>query len=152
MLRFLNEALRRQSAESAFCTVGCATLERDGDGFAACLAAGGHPFPLLLRAGAPAQEVVARGMLLGVEPDPMLTPVGLSLGPGDTLVFYTDGVVDARAADGDRFGEDRLREAVDGAAGGSADAVAAAIDEAVAAFEPDRQRDDRAIVVLRVRD
>jgi PAS domain S-box-containing protein len=152
MLRFLNEALRRQSSESAFCTVGCATLERSGDGFDARLAAGGHPFPLLLRAGARAEEVVVRGVLLGVEPDPMLSPVSLTLGPGDTLVLYTDGVVDARAANGDRFGEERLHAAVDAAAGGSAEAVAAAIDEAVAAFEPDRQRDDRAIVVLRVRD
>jgi len=152
MLRFLNEALRRQSSESAFCTVGCATLEPSGDGFEARLAAGGHPFPLLTRAGGHVEEVVARGMLLGVEPDPMLTPVSLTLRPGDTLVLYTDGVVDARAADGDRFGEERLRAAVDEAAGGSAEAVAAAVDEAVAAFEPDRQRDDRAIVVLRVRD
>jgi PAS domain S-box-containing protein len=154
MLRFLNEALRRQSSESAFCTVGCATLERGkAGGFEARLAAGGHPFPLLLRAGArAAEEVVARGMLLGVEPDPMLTPVSLTLAAGDTLVLYTDGVVDARATDGDRFGEDRLRAAVDAAAGGSAEAVATALDEAVAAFEPGLQRDDRAIVVLRVRD
>jgi PAS domain S-box-containing protein len=152
MLRFLNEALRRQSSESAFCTVGCATLERTADGFDARLAAGGHPFPLLLTGGAPAREIEATGMLLGVEADPVLQPVSLSLRPGDTLVFYTDGVVDARAAPGQRFGEDRLRAAVDAAAGGSAEEVAAAIDEAVAAFEPDVQRDDRAIVVLRVRD
>ena len=152
MLRFLNEALRRQSVESAFCTVGCATLEPSGRGFEARLAAGGHPFPLLIRAGGRSEEVVARGMLLGVEPDPMLTPVSLTLDPGDTLVLYTDGVVDARAADGDRFGEERLRAAVDDAAGGSAEAMATAVDQAVAAFEPDRQRDDRAIVVLRVRD
>jgi serine phosphatase RsbU (regulator of sigma subunit) len=152
MLRFLNEALRRQSVESAFCTVGCATLEPSGGGFEARLAAGGHPFPLLIRAGGRSEEVVARGMLLGVEPDPMLTPVSLTLDPGDTLVLYTDGVVDARATNGDRFGEERLRAAVDAAAGGSAEAMATAVDQAVAAFEPDRQRDDRAIVVLRVRD
>ena len=30
--------------------------------------------------------------------------------------------------------------------------VAAAVDETVAAFEPDRRRDDRAIVVIRVSD
>lgn len=151
MLRFLNEALRRQSSESAFCTVGCATLERSGDGFEARLAAGGHPFPVLMRAGARAQDVVVTGMLLGVEADPVLEPVSLSLAPGDTLVLYTDGVVDARSAPGERFGEDRLRAAIDDAAGASAEAVATAIDEAVAAFEPDLQRDDRAIVVLRVR-
>jgi serine phosphatase RsbU (regulator of sigma subunit) len=151
MLRFLNEALRRQSAESAFCTVGCARLDRAaGGGFDACLAAGGHPYPLLVRAGGRAEEVIVRGTLLGVEADPVLEQVGISLAPGDTLVLYTDGVVDARDESGRRFGEERLHEAVDAAAGGSAEAVAAAIDEAVAAFEPDRTRDDRAIVALRV--
>jgi PAS domain S-box-containing protein len=152
MLRFLNEALRRQSVESAFCTVGCATLEPSADGFDVCLAAGGHPFPLLVRAGAPAREVEVTGMLLGVEADPVLRPVSLSLAPGDVLVLYTDGVVDARSAAGQRFGEERLRAAVDAAAGGSAEDVATAVDGAVAAFEPGLQRDDRAIVVVRVRD
>ena len=148
MLRFLNEALRRQSADAAFCTVGCVRLERAAGGFDACLAFGGHPFPLLVRAGGRAEEVVVRGMLLGVEESPVVEQVSLSLAAGDTLVLYTDGVVDARDADGERFGEERLRSAVDGAAGGSAEAVAAAVDEAVAAFEPERTRDDRAIVVL----
>jgi PAS domain S-box-containing protein len=151
MLRFLNEALLRQASDNAFCTIGCATLEPTADGgFAACLAAGGHPYPLLVRAGGHVEEVVVRGTLLGVESSPVLEPAQLVLGPGDTLVLYTDGAVDARAAGGERFGEERLHAAVDAAAGGSAEAVASAVDEAVAAFEPDVQRDDRAIVVLRV--
>jgi PAS domain S-box-containing protein len=152
MLRFLNEALRRQSAEAAFCTVGCAMLEpRLGGGFDARLAAGGHPFPLLVRAGGSAvEEVVVRGTLLGVEAAPLLEPVGLTLAPRDTLVLYTDGVIDARETGGGQFGEERLRAAVSAAAGGTAEDVATAVDEAVAAFEPDVQRDDRAIMVLRV--
>ena len=152
MLRFLNEALRRQSVEAAFCTVGCATLvQRAGGGFDACLAAGGHPFPLLVRAGGrEVEEVVVRGTLLGVEAEPLLEQVALPLAPGDTLVLYTDGVIDAREAGGEVFGEERLRAAVGAAAGGTAEEVASAIDQAVAAFEPDVQRDDRAILVLRV--
>jgi serine phosphatase RsbU (regulator of sigma subunit) len=152
MLRFLNEALRRQSAEAAFCTVGCATLERRaGGGFDACLAAGGHPFPLLVRAGGhEVEEVVVRGTLLGVEAEPLLEPAAVTLAVGDTLVLYTDGVIDAREGGGEQFGEERLRAAVGAAAGGTADEVATAVDEAVAAFEPDVQRDDRAIMVLRV--
>jgi hypothetical protein len=39
---------------------------------------------------------------------------------------------------------------VSAAAGGAAEAVAQAVDQAVAAFEQARRRDDRAIVVLRV--
>jgi serine phosphatase RsbU (regulator of sigma subunit) len=151
MLRFLNEALRRQSSEAAFCTVGLVRLDRvAGGGFEARLAFGGHPYPLLVHAGGRAEEVIVRGTLLGVEAEPVLEPYQLELAAGDTLVLYTDGVVDARDASGDRFGETRLRDAVDAAAGGTAEAVAAAVDEAVAAFEPERTRDDRAIMVLRV--
>jgi serine phosphatase RsbU (regulator of sigma subunit) len=150
MLRFLNEALLRQSGDNAFCTVGLAALEPSGDGFEARLAAGGHPFPLLVRAGGGVEEVVVRGTLLGVESEPLLEPVALTLSAGDTLVLFTDGVVDARDETGERFGEERLRAAVDAAAGGTAEAVASALDETVATFEPDVQRDDRAIVVLRV--
>jgi serine phosphatase RsbU (regulator of sigma subunit) len=151
MLRFLNEALLRQSRDAAFCTVGCVRLDQAaGGGFDACLASGGHPYPLLVRAGGRAEDVVVRGTLMGVEAEPVLEQVSLELGPGDTLVLYTDGVVDARDASGGRFGEARLHEAIDAAAGGSADDVAAAVDEAVAAFEPELTRDDRAIVVLRV--
>ncbi len=151
MLRFLNEALRRQSREAAFCTVGCVRLDSvEGGGFSACLASGGHPYPLLVRAGGRAEEVVVRGTLLGVEAEPGLEQVSLELRAGDTLVLYTDGVVDARDASGGRFGEARLLAAVDAAAGGPAEAVAGAVDQAVAAFEPERTRDDRAILVLRV--
>jgi serine phosphatase RsbU (regulator of sigma subunit) len=152
MLAFLNEALRRQSSDASFITVGCATLERRGDGFTARLASGGHPFPLLVRAGATAaEEVVVRGTLLGVEPEPMLEEVELELAPGDLLVLRTDGVEDARGVDGRRFGEDRVVAAVGAAAGGGAEAVAAAVDAAVDAHEGGRpRRDDRAIVVLRV--
>jgi PAS domain S-box-containing protein len=150
MLRFLNEAMRSQSSETAFCTVGLVRLDRTAGGFAACLAFGGHPYPLLVRTGGRAEEVVVRGTLLGVEAEPVLQPRVLELAAGDTLVLYTDGVVDARDAAGERFGEARLLAAVDAAAGAAADAVAATVDETVAALEPARTRDDRAIVVLRV--
>ena len=151
VLRFLNEALRRQSYEAAFCTVGCVRLDpAEGGGFSACLASGGHPYPLLVRAGGRAEDVIVRGTLLGVEAEPVLEQVHLDLAVGDTLVLYTDGVVDARDPTGDRFGEERLRAAIDAAAGGTADAVAEAVDQTVAAFEADVSRDDRAILALRV--
>jgi sigma-B regulation protein RsbU (phosphoserine phosphatase) len=152
MLAFLNEALRRQSVEAAFCTVGCAVLERRGERFAATLASGGHPYPLLVRAGSPhAEEVLVRGTLLGVEPDPPLEELALELMPGDLLLLRTDGVEDACAPGAERFGEARIVAALEGAAGGAAEAVAGAVDAAVAAHEGDRpSRDDRAIVAVRV--
>ena len=152
MLAFLNDALRRQSTDAAFCTVGCAALTRTGTGFAARMSSGGHPYPLLVRAGsATAEPVLVRGTLLGVEREPVLEERRVDLGPGDVLVLRTDGVEDARAPGGERFGEDRVVAAVGAAAGGSAEEMVAAIDAAVDAHEDGSpRRDDRAIVVLRV--
>jgi sigma-B regulation protein RsbU (phosphoserine phosphatase) len=114
------------------------------------LATGGHPLPLVMRASGEVEPAGSHGTLLGIVDTPDISEERVLLGPGDTLVLYTDGVVDARDASGGRFGETRLQASIDAAAGGSAEDVAAAVDEAVAAFEPDRTRDDRAILVLRV--
>jgi len=152
MLAFLNEALRRQATAPGFCTVSCATLTRIATGgFEASLASGGHPYPLLARAGGEGvEEVAVPGTLLGVEPVPRLDQVTLRLEPGDVLMLYTDGATDARSPGGEHFGEARLHAALAAARGGDADAIAEAVDEEVRAWEPARPRDDRAIVVLRV--
>ena len=91
-----------------------------------------------------------------LEPRRLVEALGEQAGlqrPGDVLVLRTDGVEDARDPDGQRFGEERVIAAVGAAAAGgaSADAVAEAIDAAVAAHERGGpRRDDRAVVVLRV--
>ncbi|MEV1111287.1 PP2C family protein-serine/threonine phosphatase [Micromonospora sp. NPDC049751] len=71
----------------------------------------GHPGAMLLRAGKAIREL----------PGPTALPLGLGhltaarpevyeeeLHPGDRILAYTDGITDARSADGERFGLDRL--------------------------------------------
>jgi phosphoserine phosphatase RsbU/P len=55
------------------------------------------------------------GPPLGVDPLAVYRPVTISLRPGDLVVLYTDGVTDARDADGQPFGEQRLRQTLAGA-------------------------------------
>ena len=75
-------------------------------------AAAGHPFPLHVRDGAAVRPLAARGFLLGVMPDEVYTEREVWLEPGDRVLFYTDGLVEARNEIGEMFGTDRLTNAL----------------------------------------
>jgi serine phosphatase RsbU (regulator of sigma subunit) len=72
----------------------------------------------------------------------------VALEPGDVLLFYTDGVTEARNSANAMYGSDRLREAVRRASPG-AEAVGKAVLADVRKFAGDRlPSDDLAIICL----
>ena len=74
----------------------------------------GHEPPLIAPAGdGPIRWLTGSGPLLGAFHDLGLTECVTELGEGDLVVLYTDGVTDARAATGERFGDDRLMAVVE---------------------------------------
>jgi sigma-B regulation protein RsbU (phosphoserine phosphatase) len=131
-----------------FCTVALVRLHLDGDGWTATTSCGGHPPPVLCRAGEPPVPIECAGSLLGVVPTPTLSGQRLRLLPGDTLVLYTDGVTEARGPKG-FFGEDRLRETLDGTAASASERLEHLLD-AVLDFQAGEQGDDIAIVAIGV--
>jgi len=58
----------------------------------------GHLPPVLVRGGRAAVQPLPEGMLLGMEPEAEYEQVTLQLRTGDTLLFYTDGLIERRAA------------------------------------------------------
>ncbi len=70
-------------------------------------AAAGHPAMLLLRDGA-VTEIVENGMLLAAVPGANYESKSLALESGDRLLLYTDGLIEARNAEGTLFGEQSL--------------------------------------------
>ena len=58
----------------------------------------GHLPPLLVRGGVAAVQPMPEGMLLGVDPDAEFEEVELPLRSGDSLLLYTDGLIERRAA------------------------------------------------------
>ena len=71
----------------------------------------GHPPPVLLRRGRAVKELAHPPRLpLGVRGSPRdrLVVGHERLEPGDRLLLYSDGVTEARDANGEFFGEDRL--------------------------------------------
>jgi PAS domain-containing protein len=57
----------------------------------------GHLPPILVRAGVAAVQPTPDGLLLGVTPDAEYEELELRLQPGDTLLLYTDGLIERRA-------------------------------------------------------
>ncbi len=148
-LAVLNEALLRQRDDRRFCTVAYAYLEKLDHGARAGISCGGHPLPLLLRVDGTVEPVGAPGTLLGVVPDPNLEDRTVTLAPGDTLVFYTDGVIESRVGEG-VLDERRLAELVATCAGSGPDAIASRVEEAAVMSQNGRPKDDIAVLVLQV--
>jgi serine phosphatase RsbU (regulator of sigma subunit) len=147
----LNEALLRQRDDRRFCTVSYAYLEAENGGARVGIASGGHPLPLVLRADGTVEWLGEQGTLLGVVEDPELQDTGASLSAGDAVVFYTDGVTEARG-DGGELDEQGLREILASCAGMDAEAIADSVTSAALEVQGGRPRDDIAVVVLRARD
>jgi GAF domain-containing protein len=142
VLRVVNRALR-QRPRIAPVTMLCASLHGDE----LKLAVGGHPLPLLKRAGRPSEKIGCTGLLLGaVDEYPAAEEVTLRMEPGDVLLLFTDGVTDTPGATC-RFGDARLRAAVDAAPGEPA-ALLAAVYAALDAFAEGGGLDDRAMLAL----
>ncbi|MGW4645602.1 PP2C family protein-serine/threonine phosphatase [Kitasatospora sp. NPDC004289] len=95
----LNRALH-SAATSRFVTALACVLRWHGDGLTVRAANAGHPPPLVLRADGTVEEVPARGLLLGVVEDVTYEECTVRLGGGDRLVMFTDGLTEARDADG----------------------------------------------------
>ncbi|MEU4833236.1 SpoIIE family protein phosphatase [Streptosporangium sp. NPDC023615] len=152
VLRTLNTVLRQEYTddEMRFCTVIFGLVVPDGDGFAVTLASGGHPPALLLRADGGARYLqTPEGLLIGVLAEARFSAVETRLGPGDTLLLYTDGLTEARTGDGGRYGDEALLAFAGGLAPITPPAVVAATAELLGTFGAGLD-DDTALLALGV--
>jgi serine phosphatase RsbU (regulator of sigma subunit) len=141
----------RQRADEEFCTATYARLNADGrTDVDVTLSSGGHPLPLLVRAEGGVEVVGVAGMALGVVERPELTERRLTLGGGDALVLYTDGLTDAYAP-GRTLTTADLVAWLEGCAGLDAHEIVERLERAVLGGDGAEPRDDIAILVLRVR-
>jgi sigma-B regulation protein RsbU (phosphoserine phosphatase) len=97
--------------------------------------------------------IPAEGFPLGLFPDAQYDLLTIQTKPGDLIVFFSDGIVDAENAEGEMFGTDRLRLVLrdNPQARQSAQATVDAILSAVDAFQAGTAHfDDETVVVIRV--
>ncbi len=144
----IGDAVGQQFAGDSFVTGVLARLNTTTGHFEMTNA--GHPAPLLLRDRRVVGEILC-------EPS---TPFGLDGGceevatfdlqPGDTVVLYTDGVVEARGAEGLEFGVERLGDFLEreAASGRAPEEVLRRLVHAVLEHQGSALRDDATIVLL----
>src|SRR5262249_39357285 len=112
-LRQLNAGLTQANPSGLFVTLAHGIFDPESGDIV--FASGGHHLPLIRHADGRVEELSYRiGRLLGIEGlELKLTDTHFNLAPGETLVFYTDGVTEARAGEPkELFGLERLRDVV----------------------------------------
>jgi serine phosphatase RsbU (regulator of sigma subunit)/anti-sigma regulatory factor (Ser/Thr protein kinase) len=148
MLRRINETLVERGG-GRYCTLAMAAVGiGDAGHLDINLYLAGHDRPVLVGTDGKAEFVGSPGTALGLLKQVRTPNATVPMNPGDTLVFYTDGVTERRRGS-ELFGLDRLRDALGPLAGYAADVVAARLRATALSFSTEPPRDDIAILALR---
>ncbi|MGW0364639.1 PP2C family protein-serine/threonine phosphatase [Streptomyces sp. NPDC002990] len=114
VLTALNSALLLDPAVGTrYCTAVFGILEPAGDdSFTVTVATGGHPPLYHLRMNGTSRLAdpvhLQGGMLIGALPEASFASRTFRLAPGEALLLYTDGLIEARTEDGTMIGEEGL--------------------------------------------
>lgn len=112
----------------------------------------GHPSPFVLRGGGSPDRGYylegPRNRALGWFDDPGLAENVAYLAPGDRVVLFTDGWLEAKSPDGEVFGEHRFAQALLAVAPLGADRIAERLVEEVEEFAAGKLDDDLTMLVV----
>ena len=145
VLRRVNDALSTRIPANMFVTCFYGVLEPSSGRFT--YANAGHDLPYVRRAG-DAEELMARGMPLGLMAGMSYEEKEVILGAGEAALFYSDGLVEAHNHEGEMFGFPRLRALV--AEHGEEGSLVDFLMEELYSFTGDKweQEDDITLVTL----
>lgn len=149
VLQRVNQLLLKIGESSLFVTVLYGVLDRTTQQFT--YARAGHELPIIVTPDGEAKTTpYNQGQLMGVLEDPILDEQTIPIPPGGILFLYTDGVIDARHANGDSFGMERLIEEVEQSHGGTAQEQCDHLWQSLSTFQSkDAQEDDVTLVVIK---
>ena len=110
----------------------------------------GHNAPLLLHARGGHDRLEPGRPALGMFGGAPVAPSTVHIDPGDTLLLYTDGVVELTDSSLAEFGDTRLERVLSDAAAGGADEIIASVVDATRAYSGrERYDDDFTLVVVK---
>jgi sigma-B regulation protein RsbU (phosphoserine phosphatase) len=150
MLTLLNDSLQERGLDAQYITMLYAVWNDENQTLQ--IANAGAVQPLFCRAGE-VETIQAEGFPLGLFPQVNYEEFTLSTRPGDAIIFFSDGIVDAQNAAGEMFGTQRLIDVVKEHLHESASELADAIMHDVGQFQGGIDRfDDETVVILKVRE
>ncbi|MEU1732239.1 SpoIIE family protein phosphatase [Streptosporangium sp. NPDC020145] len=114
------------------------------------LAGAGHHPAALLQADGGVRFTAGGGVPLGIAPEAEILTEEITLTSGQTLVFYSDGLVASQNDQGEAYGETRLADVLARCAGQAPATVVKAVEEDRHAFSGGRVWDEIVILALRV--
>jgi phosphoserine phosphatase RsbU/P len=144
-----NQILVEERRTGLFVTVLCGVLELDTGVFT--FANAGHEMPLLASPDGSTRWVEGGGPLVGMFDRLDIAAERLEIRPGERLVLFTDGIPDAAAPSGERFGLDRLERTIaESCLTGGAVETCRAVIQGVLGFQAEAlPADDLALLVVR---
>jgi phosphoserine phosphatase RsbU/P len=110
----------------------------------------GHNPPVLVRADGSVCNLSHGGMVLGIFPDTVYEQAEVPVGAGDRLIFYTDGITEARNAEGDEYGEERLMAGAADRRTSGVEEIKEALLSDVNAFTGGKFDDDATLIVVAI--
>jgi len=110
----------------------------------------GHNPPMVIRRDGSVLWLVTGGVPVGMFAESAYTEGAVQLEPGDVVVAFTDGVIEALNSSGEEWGAEGLRKSAAKNREGSAEQVVSAIFYAMEEYADGCQTDDATVAVLRV--
>ena len=148
----VNDLLNEDNEAEMFVTMLYATYDTKSGKLT--YANGGHNTPVVYHAdGSSTEFPLTGGIALGLLPEFEFEQSSIDLAPGDTVVFYTDGVTEAMNSVEEEFGMERLHGVFGGKSPQTAQDANLEVFKAVHAFAGDTpQSDDVTCLTLRRRE
>jgi sigma-B regulation protein RsbU (phosphoserine phosphatase) len=147
LCRRLNRILCEIAPVGKFISFFYAVLDSDGNRLTYCNA--GHNPPVLVQADGTVCELNAAGAVLGQFPDWVYEQSEVRLQPGDQLMMFTDGLVEACDQDDEPLGEERLITIARENRGAGAEELKTLLMRAASEHCGERFQDDASMIVLR---
>lgn len=146
----LNRNLSKRGVGNRFVTFFFGILDPEGN---CSYVNAGHNPPVLMHLDGTMKELTDGGVVLGLFPEARYESRAVTLQPGDHLILFTDGVVEALNVAGEEFGKERLFALLNGKARASAPELLSSVRKAVLSFATNTpQHDDITLMVLGFRE